>query len=109
MDKIVDKKKFGIRMMLARKEKGLTQTQLAKLIGTDQGRIAGYETGKWFPDTPRLYKIAVKLNRTLAQLTGQDIEAFVSDGNTVRLPVVSQLPLDLDKISDFAEGEMSIP
>lgn len=46
----------GIRTHRVRK--GLTQAELAKLIGCDQATISDYEVGKSVPLGPRLQEIA---------------------------------------------------
>ncbi len=55
-----------------RKQLGLSQTQLAKLVGIKQGTISMYESGANFPSLPVLRKMAQVLNCTTDELLGID-------------------------------------
>ena len=48
-----------------RKDRGITQKQLADVVGTTQARIAEYETGKRNPKVKMLFAIAKALNMKL--------------------------------------------
>jgi len=48
---------FGKNLKELRKEKGLTQTELASFLCTTQDSISLWELGKSFPDIPTLIKI----------------------------------------------------
>ena len=56
-----------------RKEKGLTQEQLAELINIETSSLSGIESGRHFPSLPTLERISIQLNveikRNLAKLT----------------------------------------
>ena len=54
-----------------RKEKGLTQDQLSKLIGIAQTTYAGYETGRYEPDIETLIKIADYFKVSVDYLVGR--------------------------------------
>lgn len=60
----------GKRMLEARERKGLTQTDLAKLIGGKQTQVATYETGDRYPNTDTLGKIAQALQVSADYLMG---------------------------------------
>lgn len=62
-------KKLGERIREIRKEKGITQVQLAHSIGKDQQSIQRLEAGNINPSYYYLYEIANGLNITLEQLT----------------------------------------
>ncbi|MDD2401970.1 MAG: helix-turn-helix transcriptional regulator [Clostridia bacterium] len=49
---------FGDRLKDLRTEKGLTQTELANIIGLKKTTISNYETGFSFPDYKTLIKLA---------------------------------------------------
>lgn len=56
------------KLKLARKQKGLTQGQLAKRAGTDSQRISKYERGVLVPTTAILVKLADALEVSLDYL-----------------------------------------
>ena len=49
---------FGANLRELRKEKGLTQTELASLLCTTQDTISLWELGKSYPDIPSFIEIA---------------------------------------------------
>lgn len=49
-------------MVIARVQAGLTQDQLADMVGTNGASISLYETGKCTPRVPMAVKIANTLN-----------------------------------------------
>lgn len=53
-----------------RMEKGLTQSQLAKIVGVGRVSITRYETGKDIPPMRKAIKIAKVLGCTLDELFG---------------------------------------
>lgn len=57
-----------------RMEKGLTQSQLAKIIGVGRVSITRYETGKDIPPMRKAIKIAKVLGCTLDELFGMEDE-----------------------------------
>lgn len=70
---------LGEKIRSARKEKGLTQTELAKRVGVSQRTIASYETDHSTPKTKVLYK---KLSEELSVNTNYlltDDDAFILD------------------------------
>jgi len=63
---IMDHKKFGKKIKLARIELDLTQSDLADKIGAMQKSISRYETGLSMPSIETLVKIANVLKREAA-------------------------------------------
>jgi len=63
----------GQNIKIKRKEKNITTTQLAKMIGMDQSTIVRYENGgvRRIPDE-QLQKICVALDCTVIELTGAE-------------------------------------
>ena len=59
----MDKKKLGLKIRLARTERNLSQTELAKRIGATQKRISHYETGESIPSLETLLKMAETLEK----------------------------------------------
>lgn len=55
----------------ARKAKGLTQEQLAKLLGITQGAVAQWENGMTHPSFQMLPKVASALGVTVDELIGK--------------------------------------
>ena len=49
---------LGNRLRKLRQDKGLTQTELANIIGTKKTTISNYETGYSSPDYETLIKLA---------------------------------------------------
>lgn len=50
-----------LRLKIKRIEKGLTQKELADMVGIGQGFISSYETGKYFPRKKVLDRLAQAL------------------------------------------------
>ena len=53
---------FNEKLQQLRKEKGLTQKQLADNLGVDPSAVSLWESGKTAPTVANLMKIAVILN-----------------------------------------------
>ena len=51
-----------------RKQRGMTQKQLAELVGTSQSVIANYENGNRHPNMKMALKISIALEVSLDQL-----------------------------------------
>ena len=54
----MDKRRFGTFINLLRKEKGLTQKELAELLHVTDKAVSRWETGKSYPDIEVLQQIA---------------------------------------------------
>ena len=65
-----EKRELGQKIKTARKQKGLSQEQLAELVGYKVGTISKYEQGYRIPDIGMLRKIASALECNLAELAG---------------------------------------
>jgi transcriptional regulator with XRE-family HTH domain len=59
---------FGSRIRELRKSKGLSQEQLAEVIGIDQKHMSRIELGKSYPSLDRLVRIAEALKVSLPDL-----------------------------------------
>lgn len=64
-----------MRIQERRKEKGLTQAELATLAGVSQSTVAGWETESYLPKAKDIPLLAKILGCTIDQL-------FASDGQT---------------------------
>ena len=51
-----------------RKNKGISQEELAKALGVSQGAISAYETGRWEPSIQTIKKMASILECTVDEL-----------------------------------------
>lgn len=65
---------FSSRLAQLRKEEGLTQPQLAKLLNISSGSIGNYESGNRFPRYEDLEAIADHFNVELDYLCGRTDE-----------------------------------
>lgn len=71
---------FGERLRQLRKEKGLTQADLAKLLGVSQQAIGNYESGVRQPDSGTMVKLADFFDTSVDYLLGRtDIRKFDLD------------------------------
>jgi len=57
-----------------RSEKGLTQAELAKAIGSKATTVASWEQGKSLPSIQMLYRLATYYNKTIAYMYGEKYE-----------------------------------
>ena len=71
-----EKRELGQKIKTARKQKGLSQEQLAELVGYKVGTISKYEQGYRIPDIGMLRKIAFVLECNLAELAGTTDEVI---------------------------------
>lgn len=53
-----------------REKKGISQAQLAAMLGVTQGAVSAWETGRWEPSIDALKKIAQILEVTVDELIG---------------------------------------
>ncbi len=65
-------KDFGVRLQEIRKSRGLTQAQLADIIGLDAKTISRIESGGRFPKKENLEKIVSALNCNIKDLFNFD-------------------------------------
>ena len=71
-----EKRELGQKIKTARKQKGLSQEQLAELVGYKVGTISKYEQGYRIPDIGMFRKIATVLECNLAELAGTTDEVI---------------------------------
>lgn len=64
----MDTQKTGLFICLLRKQKGLTQNQLAQRIGVTDKAVSRWETGKGFPDVSLLPSLAEVLGTSVTEL-----------------------------------------
>lgn len=107
---------------IARKAKGLTQKELAAMVGVTQGNLSSWETDRWKPDIDTLKKLCEILECSADYLLGQ-VQPKQEVAYETALPVQSEQesqpeniyfhlakemeamqlpPSDIEKILDFA-------
>lgn len=59
-----DKRLIGIRIMLKRKEKRISQEALAEMIGYSKNHISNIERGKYLPTTTFIFAVCNALGET---------------------------------------------
>ena len=64
----MDQKKTGVLIAKARKEKGLTQEQLANRLHVSHTTVSKWERGLGFPEVSLLEPLAAELGLTLDEL-----------------------------------------
>ncbi len=65
--------KFSEKLKMFRMQKGYTQAELSKLIGTDRSNISRYENGETSPDIYKAVKIATLMGTTCEELVRSDL------------------------------------
>jgi len=76
-----EKRVLGLKIKSARKQRGLSQEQLADLVGYKVGTISKYEQGYRIPGISTLRKISAALDCNLSELADASDEAV---GKTTR-------------------------
>lgn len=81
------KKKFGKKLREIRKEKGLTQEQIAERANMSIQSVSGFETGATFPNYPNFINILKILNIPALRLFlyNEDINMYNNDELTLLL------------------------
>ncbi|GLR16480.1 helix-turn-helix domain-containing protein [Portibacter lacus] len=85
-------KEFGDKVMQARKEKGLSREELAKMIGTSGPIIGRYERGDMMPSVEIATKIADALEVSLDFLVGKSSLTVKDESMLERLEDIAALP-----------------
>ena len=84
---------FGEKLKEARKKAGLTQEELAELIGISRAAVAKWETDNGLPDIENL--------KTVAGLLDVSVDYLLDDGESLDLSVTKKA-IDLNK---YGNGE----
>lgn len=72
----MNSKDFGKRVAALRKEKGLTQSELAEKLNISNKAISRWETGEGYPEITILPSLAKELGVTVDELLNDSIEDF---------------------------------
>ena len=65
-------KEFGKRLKAARKTKGMTQTDLGKVVNVTKGTVSSWETGVRCPSVETLIQLADLFSCSIDYLVGRD-------------------------------------
>lgn len=97
------------RLKVLRIQKGLTQKQLAELLGIDRTSIVKYETGKNGPTSEILERLADIFNVSVDYLLGRsESSAYISPPKKgVQIPVLGVIPagIPIEAIEDIVDWE----
>ncbi len=85
---------LSTRLITLRKDKGLTQQQMADAIGIHVNSIKKYEAGQAQPSLDALKKIALALHVSTDFLLFEEHERGPSDDLALQLEAISQMPDD---------------
>ena len=98
---------FSKRLVSLRKEKKLTQYDLAELLGFSRGQIGNYEQGTREPDQNTLLKISDFFNVSVDYLLGKtDVKNYLEDPNVTIALHSDETSLDYSDLSDEAKKEV---
>ena len=96
---------FPKRLALLRKEKSLTQKELANLIGLHVAQIRRYESGSSQPTLDVIRKIAIVLHVSADRLIFDDNERGPDDELRLHFEAVSKMtPEEKRTVKDLLEG-----
>ncbi|NFL87378.1 helix-turn-helix transcriptional regulator [Clostridium botulinum] len=95
---------FKERLVTLRKEKDLTQYDLATQLGFSRGQIGNYEQGSREPDQETLLKIAKFFNVSSDYLLGISDKRNYTDDNEVTIALHSDT--EYDDLPDEAKKEI---
>lgn len=84
----MDKKLIGQKISSLRKEKGMTQKELAEKLCVTDKSVSKWETGVHFPDIAIMEQLACELGTTVSDLLG--LEQATSDEVIKSMTVVSE-------------------
>lgn len=94
---LIDDKSIGERINNIRKQKGLTQQDLAEIVGIERRLISEYETGRVRIYDEMIARIAMALNVSTDILHGIKRQEITSEANitiryTKRIKEIEKLP-----------------
>lgn len=87
------KKEFGLRIKEVRNKKGITQYQLAELVGIDPKHMSHIETGRSFPKADLIEKFAKALDIEYTEL-------FNTEHLQERKAILNRINQYLEKATD---------
>jgi len=78
INSVIDKKIIGIKLKEFRKEKNITQEELANILNTTHSTISAYESGKTTILTAFAYEICKRYNISMDYLCGRTLIWYLS-------------------------------
>jgi transcriptional regulator with XRE-family HTH domain len=94
--------KFGQRLKILREEQGMTQEDLAKMVGVSSKTISRYESGESNPRYPKIYD-------SLAQALEIDKHELLSDEDAFVLSIKEKFgSYDANYASDLVNGMVGL-
>ena len=103
--KVIPNKEIGARIRAARKEKGLTQMQLAEKVGVSFQQIQKYETGKDRIFVERLQQIAQALEIPISYFFKDFNEKVSLNGEEYSYELI---PKEVKEILPLSKEEIAI-
>ncbi|MBQ8610865.1 MAG: helix-turn-helix transcriptional regulator [Oscillospiraceae bacterium] len=94
--------KLNEKLQKLRKERGLSQEQLAEMLAVSRQAVSKWETGEAMPETDKLVRLADRLHVSLDELLRESVEktdtrghaAAVSTGG-IQMPKMMEVPVDM--------------
>ena len=96
-DRSGEKMNFGTNLERIRKERKISQAELAKELGLTQQVVSGYETGKCYPNLEAVGKIADIFQVSIDTLVGHVVQSPDIDSAQARLLCYYENLTELDK------------
>lgn len=96
-------KLLGTNVQKYRKNKNLTQTELAEKLGISQKHLSDIETGTKFPSAGLIEKLAKELNVSVAFLFGGSDPSVSDISNNVATLIMNQLSPTINDMSQDVE------
>lgn len=102
--KDLERKRIATRLRLARERAGLTQGQVAKLLGLHRPSVSEIEAGRRRVSAEELAQMAKTYAVSVSWLTGSDVDSADEQQDRIQLAAreLEKLkPQDLDKLLDL--------
>ncbi|WP_066091037.1 helix-turn-helix domain-containing protein [Anaerotignum neopropionicum] len=103
----MDCNKVGKLILALRKEKGMTQRQLAKCMNISDKTISKWERGLGCPDVSLLHELSEALNVNIEKILLGDLEPNNMDGGNMKKIKFYMCPNCGNVITATSEGEVS--
>ena len=91
-----------------RKEKGLTQDDLASYVGVSKASVSKWETGQSFPDILLLPILATYFNISIDELIGQHFYSGLKVIRGLIVGTIKDLTEPKDNVFELVEGRRLI-
>jgi len=90
---------FGSRLKALRKERGLSQTALADLLGSSKQVVSRYETGQRVPKVDTVLHYASALGVPLSVLAGPDGDEDLAESEKLLLWLFRSAPEEMRELT----------